>query len=378
MRIAAIDIVRGLCIVLVVFGHTPVFSEGMLDTLLTTIRMPLMFFIAGAFLNTRLSWRATLIDKADALLKPFVVMALLQAPVRLALGYTSPEALTVGMLAGGGAYLVWIFQLWYLTHLWWVFAAGHALVVHGQFNRWHLPAQMLFLLACFALGHTLSAQHWLADMPATQALTEVHWRGVPFQLDQLPRNLVFFLLGQRCQTLLRHWQFSARRLAVTSALFLVTYTLAYGLPGTPITQPYASPWSALGPLAGMAMLVPLAGMAMLVTVATGMAHLPLLRSGLARCGRDSLFILLFHPPLLTVSLQLWRMLLPHSPEMCGALSWTCSIGLSLCLAHVIRQHHWMALFWLPQRQVQAQRTAPSLGLRGLTSFVPPKPGAHSS
>lgn len=375
MRIAAIDVVRGLCIVLVVFGHTPVFSDSALNSLLCAVRMPLMFFIAGAFLNTRTSWRATLIDKADALLKPFVVMALLQAPVRLALGYTSPEALTVGVLAGGGAYLAWIFQLWYLTHLWWVFAAGHALVVHGQFNRWHLSMQALFLLGCFALGHALTAQHWLTDMPSTQALTEVHWRGVPFQLDHLPSHLVFFLLGYRCQALLRHWRFSAMRLAVTSMLFLATYTLAYGLPGTPTPQPQALPWSMQVP---MTMLVSLAGMAMLVTMATGLAHLPWLRSGLARCGRDSLFILLFHPPLQAISLKLWSMALPHSPGICGALCWASSIGLSLGLAHVIRQHHWMALFWLPQRQVQALRTAPGLGLPGLKRFAPPKPGVHSS
>ncbi|HET6786543.1 MAG TPA: acyltransferase [Aquabacterium sp.] len=369
MRIAAIDIVRGLCIVLVVFGHNPVFSDSVLDTMLSTVRMPLMFFIAGAFLNTRMSWRDMLIDKADALLKPFVVMALLQAPLRLMLGHTSPEALTAGVLAGGGAYLVWIFPLWYLTHLWWVFAAGHALVVRGQFHRWSAPVQVLFLLGCFALGHTLNAQHWLSDMPATQAPTEAHWRGVPFQLDQLPCNLVFFLLGQRCQALLRHWQFSAWRLIGSSALFLATYTLAHGLPGTPIAEPSPSPWS---------VLVPLAGMAMLVTVATGLAHLPLLRSGLAQCGRDSLFILLFHSPLQTLSFQLWSMALPHSPWLCGTLGWASSLGLSLGLAHVIRQHHWIALLWLPRRQVQARRTAPGVRLPGLTSFVPPKPGAHSS
>jgi hypothetical protein len=88
--------------------------------------------------------------------------------------------------------------------------------------------------------------------------------------------------------------------------------------------------------------------------------------------------LLFHSPLQTLSFQLWSMALPHSPWLCGTLGWASSLGLSLGLAHVIRQHHWIALLWLPRRQVQARRTAPGVRLPGLTSFVPPKPGAHSS
>ena len=341
MRIAAIDVLRGLCMVLVVWGHNDQFTDTALNQWLGAIRMPMMFFIAGSFLPTQSTWRALAWDKADALLKPFIVMALLQAPLRWYLGQTDPSSFAIGLLAGGGHYLVWIFPLWYLTHLWWLFMVGHAVVNHARYARWDAMSRVALVAALMLFGA------WLAQLDLDAASPDARaagWQGMPFRLDALPTHLAYFLLGHEARQALRAWSGAWPRLLSSTLLFAGGQ---YWLNRHSVTE-------ASGDLVAhtvIGLLTTLAGMSAMASVAVRLASWSWARTVLARCGRDSLLILLFHSPLQSVAT---RWLEPAGGTSggwgTGLLAWAFAVAGSLSLAVAIRRHPILSRCWLPRSQ----------------------------
>jgi fucose 4-O-acetylase-like acetyltransferase len=335
MRIQSIDVARGLCIALVVWGHNHQFGDTHANHVLGMIRMPLMFFIAGSFMSNRQSWATLLNTKAHALLKPFLVMALIQAPVRMALGQTTLESLIVGLVAGGGHFLPWIFSLWYLPHLWWVFILGYAIITYGGLDRLSQNSKIIVLAACVILGNLVL--EW------AQA-----WGALPFQAQALPRDLALFLLGYACKTWLGAWTLSWQRLALPPITMASSYWL--------LTHVYANASPEIH--AAWTTLTCFAGMALMMSIANGLSQFRAIRQILSECGRESIFILLFHFPLQNASTTVWAKLLPSEPWCVATLSWLCAVGLSIAAARLMRMNRWSASLWLPMAQAKCTGRAP--------------------
>jgi fucose 4-O-acetylase-like acetyltransferase len=326
MRIQSIDIARGLCIVLVVWGHNAQFTDTDLNHALWSVRMPMMFFVAGSFMDVRQSWLQLTLTKADALIKPFVVMALLQAPWRMAIGATDPKSLLIGLAAGGGYYLPWIYYLWYLPHLWLLFMVGHLMIVTGRIDRMHSGNKALLLLSLLYSGT------WLMSVAPAG----------PYKIEALPRDLAFFLIGYCCKASLPAWRFSwGQVMGSLTTLMLAQVLLNMDAAQRPLLADTA--WRTLSSVSGI-MLV--------MTMATGLSRFDVVHAFLARCGRDSLFILLFHWPLQTLSVHAWTRLLGPSIWSAGVLSWLSSVCLSLMLATFVRSMRWTASLYLPMKQVR--------------------------
>lgn len=334
MRIQSIDIARGLCIVLVVWGHNAQFGDTDINHALGSVRMPMMFFIAGSFMDARQQWSQLVIGKADALLKPFVAMALLQAPARMLIGETTPGALLLGILAGGGHYLPWVYYLWYLPHLWVLFMLGHVLIVKGQIDRMSSGNKALLLLTLLYSGT------WLLSVAP----------GGPYKVEALPRDLGFFLIGHWCKASLPAWRFSwGQVMGSLTALSVAQVLLNMDGAQRPLLADTA--WQTLSSVSGIMLAM---------TIATGLGRFDAVASLLSRCGRDSLFILLFHWPLQTLSVRVWTRLLGDSIWTAGLLSWLSSVCMSLMLAEFMRATPWTAAMVLPMKQVRKMRFKPVL------------------
>lgn len=332
MRIQSVDIARGLCIILVVWGHNAQFTDTVINHALWSIRMPMMFFVAGSFISLKQGFGQLAHQKADALLKPFVVMALLQAPARMATGETDPASLVMGILAGGGHYLPWIYYLWYLPHLWLIFMSGHLLLSKGRFDNWHPGTKIVAITLALYVGI------WMTGLVP----------GAPFKLEAIPKDLAFFMLGRMTRSIWTSWGMSwPRVIASLGALLTAQYLLQSGAVDVSSAEYVIS-----------YMISSLAGITLVIAVANGLSRFSLASTTLSRCGRESLFILLFHWPLQTLGRHVWTWVLQDvDPWLIATLSWLTSVSLSLLLAELMRSSYWTAALWLPMQ------TARTLGAK---------------
>lgn len=330
MRIQSVDIARGLCIILVVWGHNPQFTDSVLNHALWTIRMPMMFFVAGSFIKHQQPFWQLVGEKADALLKPFVVMALLRAPARMFIGETDPSSLIIGIMAGGGYYLPWVYYLWYLPHLWLVFMGGHLLLHAGRFDTWPPALKILSIALALCVGI------WTSHL----------FPGAPYKLGGLAKNLAFFMLGFLCRSA---WTSNPASSPLSAGALLTLLASQYLLQSGAVHVSSAEYVTAF-------MLSALAGITLLTTIARGLARMPFLSAPLSRCGQESLFILLFHWPLQNLGRHAWPWVLPDDmPSLTAVLSWLSSIGLCLALARLIRSNYWTAVLWLPVQSARKIR-----------------------
>ena len=205
-RNPAVDVAKGLGIVLVVFGHNWIVQRdvGELYRVIFSFHMPLFFFLSGVFLAPHKDFGQTLRQKADSLLKPYAVVLLL-----LALRYSiPPHAITadyfLGMLYATGRSIVWI-PLWFLPALFAVQIAAILLLrmpAIGESKRLQLSIVVALLLIgvpLLRLGHDLV----LLSLEVLPGLPR-RIIGLPWSLDMLPINLAFLLAGDATADYARH------------------------------------------------------------------------------------------------------------------------------------------------------------------------------
>ena len=77
-RLVGIDIAKGICILLMVIGHSGM--TGILHNMIYAFHMPFFFFISGITTNVKRSFRDFFISKANGLLIPFCIYYLIHIP----------------------------------------------------------------------------------------------------------------------------------------------------------------------------------------------------------------------------------------------------------------------------------------------------------
>lgn len=152
-RIAYIDLLKGVCIVLIVAIHCNLFSEERnVAPALTAMRVvPLFFFLSGLFFRPYSGLREFLVRKVNTLLVPYLFFQLafgggllLTAALTHTLGDYSPVALVRFFTVDNG-------PLWYLRCLLVINLVYYAL------DRL-IPYKLLRLAACFVPA---AATWWL-------------------------------------------------------------------------------------------------------------------------------------------------------------------------------------------------------------------------
>lgn len=76
-RIEYVDLMKGICITLVVIFHCGIYPNNHFGEMLTTLRMPTFIFLAGTFLSFSKGVKATIVKKVNRYILPIIFFNLL-------------------------------------------------------------------------------------------------------------------------------------------------------------------------------------------------------------------------------------------------------------------------------------------------------------
>lgn len=354
MRLQHVDMARGICILLVALGHNVVLMphDAAFNHWLGTFRMPLLFLIAGTFFQPHMPLGQLARVKADALLKPFVIMALLHAPLRIALWHVPPIEFGMGVLSASGNYLPWLYALWFLPHLWLVFLLAW-LLHHGQQRlKLETPERLMVTATLLAIGFVILPWFWMK--PVEVLGQHFMLKGLPFSADLLPISTSFFLLGYMVRKTFHQMRFRWTTMVLALAVFAWTHALyrpEVGLFDRQYSHLFACTAAALS------------GIAVMLELAAWLTRFQAASSFISYCGINSLFILMFHSPIQSTVMSVLDRGMGPGSALAAWLAYVICIASSLMLARLIRRHWWLGILFLPVRSVHrpASRGAPEAG-----------------
>ena len=200
-RSEIIDVAKGLCIILVVFGHNPYMGlpeNEHISMLFSSFRVPLFFFLAGVFLKESSSLRYFIISRADSLLKPFFVVLILLGILKLIIALTTGfiEIPTIqyflGVIWGNGVTLSWP-PLWFLPHLF--LSLIFSLLVLRLSVKLPIVYLIVIVILLLPVGVYILKFFWF---PATYVHAPVNFNnlpGLPWGLEVTPITSSFILSG---------------------------------------------------------------------------------------------------------------------------------------------------------------------------------------
>ncbi|EJL83101.1 acetyltransferase, fucose-4-O-acetylase [Polaromonas sp. CF318] len=344
-RNPAIDIARGIGIILVVLGHnwTVLQERGELFQVIYSFHLPLFFFLSGLFLKDSGDLKNFALSRADALLKPYFAVLLLLglcemlAPQAVPVAGTTPFAYFAGVLYGTAPTIAWT-PLWFLPHL---FAASVLAMAVLRATR-NLPGRpaALWLAACALLATGVGCIGWFWQTDTGEALDWMGLQrlpGLPWSLDLLfistPFMLFGFLLGKPVAAMrFKPWVVAAAALAFAAlhAYSGETMDLNLRVYGNPVISTLQ---------AGL-------GIYLVLSVSALLQHHAVFRRPLACIGSASLLILLFH---YVVQGRVFLLLshVSRNEVLVGAASLAAGVALPLVLLELVRRQRYLALLLLP-------------------------------
>lgn len=285
-RIGLIDSAKGLSIILVVIHHSDLKEYVYaVDAALGLVRIPLFFFLSGVLFNTSRGLKALVVNKTDALLKPYFVTLLLVWLVSLALVEdTKPWPRLGGILYGVGETIEWPWMpAWYLTHLWLVFIFCWLFITVTRFRLWSEPARLIYVGASLLVGAYTLDIFWMK--PIVILGYSYTLLGLPFSLDIILVSSAYFLLGYSCRE--RVLAFKPRLDLGLAGLGVLVGAMMFSNPEIDINERIYS-----APL--VAALASCCGIYLALACAYGLDRQRLIGGIFAFVGGQSIFILLFH------------------------------------------------------------------------------------
>lgn len=345
MRAHHIDVARALCIALVVFGHSELaklYPE--VNAALSSFRMPLFFMLAGTFFTPAKSTGSMAISKGEALLKPYLSVALLYAPfLLLAKKEGSLTSYAVGVLSFNGMHMPgWLFPMWFLALLWCLHVGCAAFVRATAFEARSRAEQAGWILSLMAVGYALIPLLWHASVH----VGNIHWtlEGLPFNLDLWPFAAAMFLAGHVLKREIRAWKLTGAHTLVALGIFAMAQWL------------YAPSMDLLHRDAGRNLLASgvaaLSGSLALIGCAKHLSQWPVALRALLPLGHLSLYVLLFHAPLHSLTAKMLHALTPDLPVLA---SWGAALStLMACVAmgKSIQRAPWVRALFEPMRKVK--------------------------
>jgi fucose 4-O-acetylase-like acetyltransferase len=365
MRVSHLDIVRAICILLVVLGHSTIgHSHGPLNAVLASFRMPLFFLLSGTFFKPDAGLRETFIRKGDSLIKPYLTLAILYAPYYLLKGHGSPTEYIRGVLSVSGLDLPgWLFPMWFLLLLWATYVFGVVFVRVSGFAQRPKFWQFAWIAALLAFGYLTINVLWMR----TITLGPYSWQltGLPFNLDLLPLAGAFFLTGyilrKEIHTREPGWLLTAAALLVFALLHLVVHP-SMSMLMRQYTHAIASPAAAFS------------GSLLLFKLAHRMAALPLLATSLRHIGRQGLYLLMFHAPILSLVGKAIHAGLQQTPIVAESLAMVITICITLLVARLIEAQAWLRLCFKPFPRSAQTRSSRDAGHVAVST--PQRSGGH--
>lgn len=348
MRAHHIDVARALCIALVVFGHSELaklYPEA--NSALSSFRMPLFFMLAGTFFKPAQSIWSVATSKGESLLKPYLSVALLYAPfLLLAKGEGSATGYAMGVLSFNGLHMPgWLFPMWFLALLWCLHVGCTAFVRATAFEKRPRIEQAGWILSLLAVGYAVIPVLWHASV----RVGKVQWtlEGLPFNLDLWPFAAAMFLTGHVLQRELKAWRLSWHHTLVAIGIFALAQWL------------YAPSMDLLHRDAGQNLLAngvaAMSGSLALIGCAQHLSRSPLALRTLLPLGHLSLYVLLFHAPLHSLTAKGMHALAPQAPMLASWLAVFSTLLVCVAIGKSIRRAPWLLAFFEPMRKVRHTR-----------------------
>ncbi len=228
-RSEIIDVAKGLCITLVVFGHNPYMGlpeNEHFSMLFSSFRVPFFFFLAGVFLKESVNIKYFFMSRADSLLKPFFVVLILLGVLKLLVALTTGavEVPTfqyfLGVLWGNGVTLSWP-PLWFLPNLF--LSLLFSLMVIKLSVKLPLIYLIIFVMLLLLVGVYILNLFWF---PATFVHAPVDFNnlpGLPWGLEIVPITSCFILSGHLLRNQIQTFSSDFNKFFLSLCIFLVLH-----------------------------------------------------------------------------------------------------------------------------------------------------------
>jgi polysaccharide biosynthesis protein PslL len=230
-RDKAIDIAKGLGIILVVFGHNWIvlYHRGNLFNVIFSFHVPLFFVLSGMFFKANESLKSTIVSRANALLKPyFVVLFLVLAKNSIQTMDFDTQTFWV-IIYGNGKTLGWV-PMWFLPHLFAVSAfSAVVLKLLGKIPV-SQKATVAFAAAFLLVGVWGIKMFWEIKVPFLPGMDFLPVKdnllpGLPFSLDIVLITSAFFLGGYALSKRIRSFKPGGVGLIAAALVFIGLHVL---------------------------------------------------------------------------------------------------------------------------------------------------------
>jgi len=357
-RNPAIDIARGIGIMLVVLGHnwTVLQERGELFRVIYSFHLPLFFFLSGLFLKDTDGLSKVALSRADALLKPYFAVLLplgiaeLLLPQAVPVADTTPLAYFSGVLYGTAPTIAWT-PLWFLPHLFMACVLATAVLRATRGLRGHTAWRWLIACAMLAAGMACMGAFWHNDTEALRFMGQEQLPGLPWSLDLLLISTPCVLFGFLLCKPVAAMRFSAPGFVVSA----IAFAALHGYRGETMDlnlRVYGDPF--------ISTLQAALGIYLVLSLSSLLQRYAALRRPLAYIGSASLFVLLFHH---VVQGRVFLMLshVSHHELLVGVVSFVAGVVLPLPLWALAQRQRHVAAVLLPVRT--RPLSSPGVGVR---------------
>lgn len=346
-----IDCAKGIGILLIILMHLAPFGVAFPTLTNVLFACVVLFFFGLSGVTFSLGdgdLRRIMKQRADGLLKPCLVVLFFLGVARIAGGRASIEEMLVSLTYLTGFTSQWP-PLWFLPHLWLVSVFSAALLIYCKPLFEGKSRQALTLLIMLLLGYsTINLFFSTLENPSCGKVSHFQGAllqcGLPFSADMLMLTSAFFLGGHLL---------AARLKTLTSGLtkVLLTGALLWGC--SLLLKDRVDLNSRLYPYWALTPLIAMIGSYFILQLAYYSSKIRWLAEPLSYCGNASLFILIFHTPILAWMLYHLPQWIP-SPFLVDTLSFAIPILGSLALYAMFKRNKFLAAFMLPFRKRSAQ------------------------
>lgn len=288
-RALHIDVAKGLSIIFVVAFHSDL--RELYPSVIVSISlflMPLFFLLSGVFFSWIAPPKIYIFRKFDALLKPYFFIYLVYFLTLYFLIDKDVRFWEVrGALYGNGDTIPWT-PMWFLTHLFLVFIFAYFLVRYIKILDSVLIGFAFSILMIF-VGTEVVDSFWYRDV--SLGALSMALPGLPFSADIILISSGFFLIGTLLRDEIINFQFSVLKLGFSVGIFLLISV--FGDAHVDLNKRvYDNPL--------LATIGAFSGIYAIVSISFLISFSHLFSRIFSVVGKSSLFILIFHLPVMNL------------------------------------------------------------------------------
>lgn len=342
-RVEHIDIAKGISILLVALNHSHfiAFAENF-SYRMSIFRMPLFFFMGGVFFSYAAEYKAFIARRADALLKPYIVVAFCVTAVMFVLeGSGKLRLFRFAYTNGTILENPWL-PMWFLPHLFAVHLFSYFIYRYTPYGKISARSKWLVLASMLLLGFIVM-DFYSHPIYMTMWGVDVRVFGLPFSIDVLMVSSVYFLAGSLLRDQVKAMQLHRVKLLLASTALLLTLLI------------FEVSINLVMRVAGIHLLA-IAGSALGIYSVIGISMLigkvDWLRKLFLACGEASLFILIFHVLIdsflvRSIGIDNWSAV----PRFVATLiTFLLCISIPVGMKWYTKQNRFLALLMLPKSQ----------------------------